>query len=190
MMSYKILKVTPIYSGWGRYLIARVRLQDGTLAQRQIDDHGVAVAVLPYDPVRKVATLVRQPRTSALYASGQADILEAPAGRMDHPNNPTAEAVREAKEETGLQLGELEHVVDAWASPEVSTERVSLYLSRFDENDRVDAGGGLKEEDEAVTVVELPLSRLARLADAGQLVDMKTMLLLQTLRLWHPELFS
>src|SRR4051812_44615244 len=82
IMSYTILKVTPIYKGWGRYLIARVRLEDGSLGVRQIDDHGVAVAVLPYDPIRKVATLVRQPRTSALYAAGEADILEAPAARM------------------------------------------------------------------------------------------------------------
>jgi nudix-type nucleoside diphosphatase (YffH/AdpP family) len=188
-MSYRILKVSPIYEGWGRYLLARVRLEDGKLAERQIDDHGAAVAVLPYDPVRKVATLVRQPRTSALYASGNADMLEVPAGRMDHPNSPAGDAAREVKEETGLQLGELEHVVDAWASPEVSTERVSLYLARYEERDRTDAGGGLQEESEAVSVLEVPLGMLAQLADRERLPDMKTMLLVQTLRLRHPELF-
>ena len=81
-MSYRILKVTPIYEGWGRYLLARVRLEDGTIADRQIEDHGMSVAVLPYDADRKVATLVRQPRTSALFVSGHAEVLEAPAGRL------------------------------------------------------------------------------------------------------------
>jgi hypothetical protein len=33
------------------------------------------------------------------------------------------------------------------------------------------------------------LKELARLADAGKLVDIKTLLLLQTLRLRRPELF-
>jgi nudix-type nucleoside diphosphatase (YffH/AdpP family) len=188
-MDHRILKVTPIYEGWGRYLLARVRLDDGTIADRQIDDHGMSVAVLPYDADRKVATLVRQPRTSALFASGHAEVLEAPAGRLDQPENPKGEAAREAREETGLQLGELEHVVDAWASPEMSTERVSLFLARYAESDRIDQGGGLKEENESVTVLEIALSRLAKMADTGGLRDMKTMLLLQTLRLRHPAIF-
>src|SRR3954447_21095319 len=128
MADYRILKVSPIYEGWGRYLIGRVRLQDGTISERQIDDHGAGVAILPYDPVRKVATLVRQPRTAALFASGNAEVLEAPAGRLDVPESPGQEAAREAREEAGLQLGELEHLANVWASPEVSTERVSLFL--------------------------------------------------------------
>jgi 8-oxo-dGTP pyrophosphatase MutT (NUDIX family) len=80
-----------------------------------------------------------------------------PLGRMDYPNSPTGEAAREVKEETGLQLGELDHVVDACASPEVSTERVSLYLARYGERDRTGEGRGLQQESEAVTVLELPL---------------------------------
>jgi nudix-type nucleoside diphosphatase (YffH/AdpP family) len=188
-MDYRILKVTPIYEGWGRYLLARVRLEDGTIADRQIEDHGMSVAVLPYDADRKVATLVRQPRTSALFVSGHAEVLEALAGRLEQSENPKTEAEREAREETGLQLGELEHVVDAWSSPEVSTERVSLFLARYTESDRIDQGGGLQEESESVTVLEVALSRLANLADIGGLCDMKTMLLLQTLRLRYPEIF-
>ena len=188
-MDYRILKVTPVHQGWGRYLLARVRLEDGSIADRQIEDHGMSVAVLPYDADRKIATLVRQPRTSALFVSGHAEMLEAPAGRLEKSENAKRGAEREAREETGLQLGELEHVVDAWSSPEVSTERVSLFLARYAERDKIDHGGGLKEESKLVTVLEVALSRLAKLADTGGLRDMKTMLLLQTLRLRHPEIF-
>ena len=40
-----------------------------------------------------------------------------------------------------------------------------------------------------MTPVEVPLADLARMADTGQLIDMKTMLLVQTLRLRQPALF-
>jgi len=39
-------------------------------------------------------------------------------------------------------------------------------------------------------VVELPLAELAARADEGRLDDMKTMLLVQTLRLRRPDLFA
>jgi hypothetical protein len=39
-------------------------------------------------------------------------------------------------------------------------------------------------------VIELLLSELAAMADAGQIMDMKTLALVQTLRLRKPELFA
>ena len=46
--------------------------------------HGrVAVAVLPYDPARKTAMLVRQFRAPVKLASGADDLLEPPAGMID-----------------------------------------------------------------------------------------------------------
>ena len=89
-----------------------------------------------------------------------------------------------------MRLGELEHVVTAWSSPEVSTERASLYLAPYTQADRAREGGGLAEEHESVTPVEVPLTDVARMADAGQLVDLKSMLLVQTLRLRRPALFE
>jgi len=81
-MGFGIVSVRPVYQGWGRFMTAKVRLPDGTLADRQIEDHGASVAVLPYDAERRVALLVRQSRTAATFASaGQAEeLLEAVAG--------------------------------------------------------------------------------------------------------------
>jgi hypothetical protein len=62
--------------------------------------------------------------------------------------------------------------------------------SYYTQADRATQGGGLAAEHENVTPVEVSLADLARMADAGQLVDMKTMLLVQTLRLRRPTLFS
>ena len=102
-MSFDIVSVRPIYQGWGRFMTAKVRLPDGSVADRQIEDHGTSVAVLLYDVERKVALLVRQPRTAATFASGcDADeMLEAVAGRLEDGAEDKDEARREAQEEVG-----------------------------------------------------------------------------------------
>ena len=46
-----------------------IAMPDGTVVTRAIEDHGNAVAVLPYDPVRRTAILVQQMRAPALYAA-------------------------------------------------------------------------------------------------------------------------
>jgi nudix-type nucleoside diphosphatase (YffH/AdpP family) len=190
MPPFRIVAIRPVYEGWGRFMTARVALADGQLADRQVEDHGAAVCVLAYDPGRRIALLVRQPRTAALYAAGVPDMLEAMAGRLEGDAPADNEARREAFEEGGLELGPLEHIVTAWSSPEVSTERVALYLATYTRADRAAQGGGLAEEHESVEPVEMALSDLARLADAGQLFDTKTLVLVLALRLRQPTLFD
>ena len=55
-----------LHQGWGRFGVVRLRLADGFEIEREIKDHGDAVAVLPYDPERREALLVRQLRAPAL----------------------------------------------------------------------------------------------------------------------------
>ena len=65
-----------------------------------------------------------------------------------------------------------------------------LFLAPYAEGDRIEAGGGVAAENEAMEVVEMPLAGLAHRADEGGLTDLKTLLLVQTLRLRRPDLFS
>jgi nudix-type nucleoside diphosphatase (YffH/AdpP family) len=131
MSAFRILAIRTVHEGWSRFMTAKVALPDGHVADRQIEDHGTGVGVLPYDPERRVGLLVRQPRTAAHFAEGVPEMLETIAGRLEGDEPPPAEARREAEEEAGLNLGELEHVVTAWASPEISTERTSLFLASY-----------------------------------------------------------
>jgi len=57
-------------------------------------------------------------------------------------------------------------------------DRVSIFLD-----------GGVATEHENVTVVEIELGKLAELMDAGELVDMKTLVLAQALKMRYAELF-
>jgi nudix-type nucleoside diphosphatase (YffH/AdpP family) len=184
-----IIRTEPVHRGWATFLIATIRATDGQTFTREIEDHGRAACVLPYDPERRTAILVRQFRPAVFYAAQQTDMLEALAGIVED-GVPADCARREAQEETGLVLGALEHVATAWTMPGISTERMDYFLAAYSEADRRGEGGGLAAEHESITVVEMPLSELAAMTDDGRLADTKTLLLVQTLRLKRPELFG
>jgi nudix-type nucleoside diphosphatase (YffH/AdpP family) len=187
-MSAQILDKTIVHDGWAKYAVLKVRLPGGQIAKRELEEHGPAVTVLPYDPERRTALLVRQFRAPVLASAGEDSLLEAIAGLTDG-EDPDDAARREAVEETGVQLKALEPVALLWTMPGLSTERMHLYLAPYARADRVGKGGGAKGEHEDITVVELSLRELAAMADAGTLSDMKTFALVQTLRLRRPDLF-
>ncbi len=170
-------------------MIAQVRAPGGETLSREIEDHGAAASVLPYDPERRTAILVRQFRAPVRLAGEEQDILEAIAGIVeDEP--PSLTAQREALEEAGLRLGVLEPACTHWTAPGISTERMTLFLAPYHETDWVSGGGGLDHEHEQIAVVEIGLDELAKQADQGELNDLKTFALVQTLRLRRPELFE
>jgi nudix-type nucleoside diphosphatase (YffH/AdpP family) len=177
-----------IHAGWTALSIATVRYPDGLVIRREVEDHGSAAAVLPYDPARRMALLVKQLRVPVLASGQTGDILEVPAGIIESLD-PEACARREVLEECGVRVEVLEPVTIAWSLPGISTERIHLYLAPYSSADRIADGGGVDHENERITVTEVPLASLAQAADQGELTDMKTFALLQTLRLRRPELF-
>jgi nudix-type nucleoside diphosphatase (YffH/AdpP family) len=179
-----------IYDGWTRFLVLEVEGPDAQRVTKAVLDHGEAACVLPYDSERRTALLVGQQRVPQLYLGQAEPSLEAIAGRLE-PDEAVEESIRrEAEEEAGLRLRELEKVATCWASPGVSTERIHLYLAAYSPADRTGPGGGRAEELENIEVKETALSELSRRADLGSITDAKTMLLIQTLRLRQPHLFA
>ena len=188
-MPYAITGTETLYEGWSKVFSTVIRTPEGEEIRREVEDHGAAVGVLPYDPERRVAVLVRQFRAPVMHVAGEQSLLECPAGLLESAD-PAEDAKREAMEEIGLRLRSLEPVAAIWPCPGVSTERVHLFLAPFDTADIEGEGGGLASEHENITRVELPLGDLAAMADRGELSDAKTFLLVQTLRLRRPELFT
>ena len=185
----KIVRLEPIHVGWSRFSEAVVQLDDGQEIRRYIEDHGNAAAVLPYDPVRRVALLVRQVRAPVLMA-GDPPFPEPPAGLIDPGEDPADCARRETLEETGRRLkGPLDPVGGYWSSPGVTTERTWLFLAAYGAADQVGEGGGT-DADEQVETLELPLAELAARLDRGELHDLKLALLVSTLMRKRPELFE
>ncbi len=185
-----ILRTRRIHEGWSRYLVATVRLEDGAEVEREIEDHGQAVAVLPYDAERRTALLVRVLRPPVLLAGAEdPHLFEAPAGMLED-EAPEAAARREALEEAGVGLGPMESFGSPFTSAGVSTERLHLFLAPYAAADRVESGGGLEEEHENIRVVETPLARLYQQVERGEQNDLKTVALCLLLRARKPELFE
>ena len=188
-MSVKIVNTETKYNGWARFLVVDVRLPDGKLVRREIEDHGPAVAVLAYDPEQKTAILVQQFRAPVFLRSQQEQTIEVIAGIQEEADT-IATARREALEEAGLELRSLEYVATAWTMPGISTEQMTLYLATYRRSDGFKQHGGIAGEHETISVIELELAKLDKLMASGQITDMKTLVLLQALKLRHAELFA
>lgn len=178
-----------IHQGWNTFGVATITEKDGTVVERALEDHGKAACVLPYDPERRVALLVRQVRVGPMFWGDPGEVDEAPAGGVEN-DDPRESAIREAYEEAGVRLTKLEQVFDGYSMPGVSSERVSLFLATYSQADRIGPGGGLADEGEQIVVLEVSLADLAERSAAGEINDMKTALLVQALRLRQPGLFE
>jgi nudix-type nucleoside diphosphatase (YffH/AdpP family) len=184
----EIVAVNEVYRGWSRFSLVTFRLQDGALVERCVEDHGRAAVVLPYDPERRVAMLVRQLRAGVRMAGG-VDTPEAPAGLIDEGEAAAAAARREALEETGLVLGDLEPLGRYWSSPSSTTEASDLFLAPYSATDRKGPGGGV-DAHEHLEVMEVPLRELDAQLGRGELADLKLLALVQALKLRRPDLFA
>ena len=157
-MPPEIVEKRTLHAGWCNLLRLRIRVDSGEVL-REVEDHGRAVAVLPYDPVRRTALLIKLLRAPVLLTAGIAELLEVPAGLADE-SDPAETARRELWEETGLRLSNVEALGCVWTMPGISTERMDLFLAPYSEADRVGAGGGLASENENITVQEISLDDL------------------------------
>lgn len=188
-MTVELRRVETVYQGYLTVMSATFSGPDGGTFTREIEYHGRAACVLPYDPVRRTALLVNLPRAPVIWAGGPAELLEAPAGMVENEDAEDT-AVREAMEECGVRLARLEPVGSPFSCPGVSSERVDLFLAVYTAADRVAAGGGVSGEDEHITVQEIPLSLLWAQVEQRRIEELKTLALILSLRVRRPELFD
>ncbi|SMH45378.1 nudix-type nucleoside diphosphatase, YffH/AdpP family [Rathayibacter oskolensis] len=184
-----VKEVTLLSSHW--YILRTTefeyRHRDGhwSTEHRETYDRGNGAAVLLYDPESRTVVLVRQFRYPT-YVNGNLDgmLLEVPAGLLDE-DGPEEGARREAEEETGLEVGRLEHVFDSYMSPGSITEMLHFYAGRYRAGSRQGVHAGLADEGEDTELVELSFDEA--LAQIGvQIVDAKTIMLLQWAALSGP----
>lgn len=186
-MPPRIVNVRPVYEGWATISIATAE-HEGQRFERLMEDHGAGVCVLPVDRARKVAMLVRQFRAPVAVTSGETELLECPAGLVDNGEEAEQAIRRELMEETGLGPAEVRHVGSVWTMPGISTERMHLFLAYYSEKDRKGKGGGHASEHESIIIEEIALDELGLMADDGRIADMKTLLLIQILRVRQANL--
>jgi nudix-type nucleoside diphosphatase (YffH/AdpP family) len=187
-LNIKILKaevVARVWSTVSKITIEQTR-RDGTkeVLEREVVDHGFAAAILPVDPTRGTCLLVRQMRMAAFMAGHPKPMLEVCAGLLDR-DKPEVCAKREAMEELGYHVHNLQFVTDAFVSPGSHTEKVAMFVATYRAADKVNEGGGVLHEGEDIDVIEMPLVEAYKFIASGEILDAKTIILLQHAML-HP----
>ena len=156
------------------------RRNDGSwqVQNRETYDRGNGAVILPYDEDRRTVLLVSQFRLPA-FVNGFDDLmLEAPAGLLEGAD--PAERIRaEAEEECGYRIEEPQFIFSAFMSPGSVTERLHFYVGRYRPSDRISDGGGNPGEGEDIEVIELGVDRALAMIASGDIVDAKTIMLLQ-----------
>ncbi len=154
--------------------------------QRETYDRGNGAVILPYDTERRTVLLTRQFRFPA-YVNDHPDglLIEAAAGLLD-ADDPLTAIRRESAEELGVTLSRIEHVFDAYMSPGSVTERLHFFAAAYTPENRTSDGGGVVEEGEDIEVLELDFAEALAMTGEGQIIDGKTIMLLQWAALHGP----
>ena len=179
----RITDVELVASGWHvlRATTFDYRRRDGrwTSERRETYDRGNGACVLLYDAARGTVLLTRQFRYP-VYVNGHPDgmLLETAAGLLDD-DDPATAIRREAAEELGVVIGELEPVFEVYMSPGSVTERLHFFAAAYDGASREGDRGGLVEEGEEIEILEYDIDAALQMVRDGEIQDAKTIMLLQ-----------
>ncbi len=164
-MAFETIQSETVYQG--RVFDVRrdqVRLPNGAQTRLDIVEHEPAVALLPVDAEEQV-WFVRQYR----HAAGR-ELLELPAGVVEKGEAPEACAQRELREEIGMAAGRLQKIGAFFLAPGYSTEYMYVFLARDLSPAPLEA-----DEDEVLSVEQVPLGEVLRMASEGAIHDAKSL---------------
>ncbi|WP_162062472.1 ADP-ribose diphosphatase [Vibrio taketomensis] len=154
--------------------------------EREMFERGHAVALLPYDPISDRVVLVEQIRVGAL-EHAQPWQLEIVAGIIDKNESPEDVARREAVEEAGIDVANLQKVTSYYPSSGGCSERLDVYVGRVDAST---AHGihGLDCEGEDIRVHVVSREQAYEWVESGRFENGASIIALQWLELNHQRI--
>ena len=181
---FKIKEEKVISENWGKLqaITYEIAGRDGTMQEEKAElyDTGDAVAVLLYNKAQGTVILNRQFRIATVY-NGNPDgmLTEVCAGMIEHGLPPEETVRKEIKEETGYVLTDVVQVMKLYISPGAYTQMLHFYVAAYSPEDKKSGGGGRKDEGEMIETEEVPYSKAMEMLRSGEIMDAKTVLLLQ-----------
>ena len=178
----RILDTAVLSDDW--YVLRKVTFdflrRDGAWQRqsRETYDRGNGATILLHDRKTGNVLLTRQFRMPAFVNGHDGMLIETPGGLLDNAS-PEERIRAEVEEETGYRVRRVEKIFEAFMSPGSVTEKLYFYLGDYDSAMRVSDGGGVEAEGEEIETIEVPLQTALRMIDSGEIMDGKTIMLLQ-----------
>ena len=159
------------------------RWRDGSWQQRtrEVYDNGNSAVVLPYDANRNTVLMTRQFRLPIYLQDGIERTMEACAGKLDG-ERAERRIIKEIEEELGYRIEKVDRLFALYVSPASVTEKITFFICAYSPADKVSEGGGLADEGEDIEVIETTPDEAAAMVAAGEIIDAKTIILVQFLR--------
>jgi ADP-ribose diphosphatase len=162
----QLLESEKIYKG-AIFDVERDRLRDesGLEIIREVVRHPGGAGALPVFDDGRVA-LVKQYRHPA-----RRELLEIPAGKIEHGETPEICAAREVEQETGFRPGRVEKLLEFYSTPGFCEEKLYVYVAT-----ELTPSAQALDHDEFVEVVYLPFAEAVKMAECGDIEDSKTII--------------
>jgi len=147
---------------------------------RECYNRGNGAAILLYNVEKQTVILTKQFRMPAYENNKNEGMsIEACAGAIDNNDKPLETIIRETEEEVGYKIDNAKQVLTAYTSPGALTEKMYLFVAEYNETMKVSKGGGLESEDEDIEILELSFSKAIAMVKNEEIIDAKTIMLLQ-----------
>jgi GDP-mannose pyrophosphatase NudK len=89
--------------------------------------------------------------------------------------------MKEIEEELGYRIAKVDRLFELYVSPAAVVEKITFFTCAYSPANKVSEGGGLAEEGEDIEVLETTLEQAAAMIAAGEIIDAKTVVLIQFL---------
>jgi len=151
---------------------------------RETYNRGNGAAILLFNSKKNTVILTKQFRMPIYEVNKKEGMsIEVCAGAIDGNDSPLETILRETEEEVGYKINSAKQVLTAYTSPGALTEKMFLFIAEYSEEMKVNKGGGLDSEDEEIEVLELPFHKAIKMIEGGEIVDAKSIMLLQYLQI-------
>jgi nudix-type nucleoside diphosphatase (YffH/AdpP family) len=178
----RIQKVETLSDDW--YVLKKTTFdyqrKNGTWQRqsRETYDRGNGATILLYNRERQTIILTQQFRFPAYVNQHHGFLIEACAGLLDE-NDPVTCIQRETEEETGYRVRHVRKIFEAFMSPGSVTERLFFFVAEYSPESKVADGGGLQSDGEDIDILEIPFEQAMSMIETGEIMDGKTIMLLQ-----------
>lgn len=178
----KILNKEVLSDNW--YTLSKITFDytqsDGSIQrqEREAYDRGNGSTILLYNKEKGTVVLTRQFRMPT-YLNGNESgfVIEACAGLLEKDNAEDC-IKKETEEETGYRISNVKKIFESYMSPGSVTEILYFFVAEYEDHMKVNDGGGTDEEED-IQVLELSFSKALDMIQSGEIMDAKTIMLLQ-----------